>query len=431
MVQSKQNICSTIKLTSRGDNLNERIILHCDLNNFFASVESFYKPELKSVPMAVCGSVEQRHGIVLAKNELAKSFGIVTAEPVWQAQQKCRDLVIVPPQYDKYIEFSHKARLIYSQYTDLVEPFGIDECWLDVTNSTKLFGSGEQIAQLIKEQIKNEVGLTISVGVSFNKIFAKLGSDLKKPDAITVLNKAEFKHKVFHLKAEEMLGVGKKTKQKLNSLGIYTIGDLASCEQKTLELTFGKLGTQLWSHANGFDFSPVVNFTDSPAAKSYGRTITCKKDLTSTSQVQEFLLYLSEKIASSLRENHMLASTVMIHVRDTNLVTKEFRKQLDQPSRLVQTLLKCGMELFEKNWNWNNNIRSIGISAQNLIGEKSHLQLNFFYNNDKAENKEKLEDEVFKIRKKYGSKAIVRAGTMALDINENKSTGFKNINQVK
>ncbi|MFI3141262.1 MAG: DNA polymerase IV [Clostridia bacterium] len=411
--------------------MSERIILHCDLNNFFASVESFYKPELKTVPMAVCGSVEERHGIVLAKNEIAKAFGIVTAEPVWQAKQKCRDLVIVPPQYDKYVEFSDRAKKVYGEFTDLVEPFGIDECWLDVTNSTKLFGSGEEIALQIKEKMKQELGITISVGVSFNKVFAKLGSDLKKPDAITVLSKENFKDRIYNLKAEEMIGIGKKTKQKLNSLGIYTIGELAFCDKKILELTFGKLGVQLWAHANGHDYSPVIAMKDTPAAKSYGRSLTRRNDLKNNEQVKRIFLYLCEKVATSLRENHVLASTVAINVRDTNLVTREFQKQLTQPSRLVQTLLECAMELFEKNWTWANDIRSIGISAQNLMGEKSHFQLNLFCDTVKNDNQEKLESEVFNIRKKFGNKAIVRATAMNLNINENKSQGFKNVNQVK
>ena len=214
--------------------MSERVILHCDLNNFYASVECLFRPELKNVPMAVCGSTQERHGIVLAKNEKAKKFGVKTAEAVWQAQMKCPELITVEPNFSRYMEYSSKVRAIYEQYTDLVEPFGMDECWLDVTGSVFLYGSGEKIAYEIKERIKKEIGLTISVGVSFNKVFAKLGSDLKKPDAVTVISKAEFKKIVWPLRAEEMIGVGPSTKRRLNSVGIYTLGDVASCDKNFL-----------------------------------------------------------------------------------------------------------------------------------------------------------------------------------------------------
>ena len=207
--------------------MSERTILHCDMNNFYASVECFLNPDLKPYPVAVCGSVEERHGIVLAKNYKAKACGVRTGEAVWQAQQKCRDLVIVPPHYEEYMSFSKAARKIYEDYTDQVEAFGMDECWLDVSGSASIYGDGEKIANAIRERIKFELGLTVSIGVSFNKIFAKLGSDLKKPDAVTCIPKERFKEIVWPLPASEMLGIGHATEKKLAAAGLRTIGDIA------------------------------------------------------------------------------------------------------------------------------------------------------------------------------------------------------------
>ena len=236
-----------------------RSILHCDMNNFYASVECMLDPTLKKYPVAVCGSVEERHGIVLAKNYAAKAFGVATGDAVWQAKQKCKDLVIVPPHYEEYIKYSKLARSVYSRFTDQVEPYGMDECWLDISGTEKLYGSPERVANEIKEIIKFELGLTISVGVSFNKIFAKLGSDMKKPDAITVIEKDTFRDKIWGLPAADLLGVGRATQRVLDSYCIRTIGDLANAEPDFLKRRLGKNGVALWQYANGNDHSLVHN----------------------------------------------------------------------------------------------------------------------------------------------------------------------------
>ena len=228
-----------------------RTILHCDMNNFYASVECFLDPKLKPFPVAVCGDVEERHGIVLAKNYKAKGDGVSTGEAIWQAKQKCPGLVVVPPHYEEYMKFSKAAREIYEHYTDQVEPFGMDECWLDVTGSTRIMGNGEKIANEIRERIKFELGLTISAGVSFNKIFAKLGSDMKKPDAVTVIPQDNFKNIVWNLPASDMLGVGRATERKLASSGIRTIGQIAEFPCEYLQRKLGKCGVDLWRFANG------------------------------------------------------------------------------------------------------------------------------------------------------------------------------------
>ncbi|MCC8169630.1 MAG: DNA polymerase IV [Oscillospiraceae bacterium] len=235
----------------------DRTILHCDCNGFFASVECALNPKLKNVPMAVGGDPESRHGIILGKNELAKPFNIMTAETIWQAKQKCPELVIVPPHHDVYRRYSKRINDIYKQYTDLVEPFGIDESWLDVTGSRRLFGDGKTIADELRARIKEEIGLTSSECVSFNKVFAKLGSDYKKPDATTVFSRENWRELIFPLPAKDLLYVGKTTAGALSLMGINTIGELAAADKSSLEKRLGKAGTMLYTYANGLDDSPV------------------------------------------------------------------------------------------------------------------------------------------------------------------------------
>ena len=205
----------------------DRVILHCDLNCFYASVELLSHPDLRDVPMAVCGDPNSRHGIILAKNEPAKKFGIQTAETIWQAKKKCPDLVLLPPHHDLYREYSRKVNAIYDEYTDLVEPFGIDESWLDVTHTLHLFGGDARaLADALRERMKRQLGLTLSVGVSFNKVFAKLGSDYKKPDATTVISRENWKELVWPLQVGDLLYVGGAARKLLKQYGITTIGQL-------------------------------------------------------------------------------------------------------------------------------------------------------------------------------------------------------------
>ena len=393
---------------------NNRVILHCDLNNFFASVEAFYNPELKEVPMAVCGSKEERHGIVLAKNDKAKAYGVKTAEPIWQAQNKCPNLVCVPPHYDRYVEFSKKARAIYSDYTDMVEPFGIDECWLDVTGSSLLFGSGEEIAYKIKERIKSEVGVTISVGVSFNKVFAKLGSDLKKPDAVTVLSQENFKEKIWNLPADSLIGVGKATMRTLERIGLKTIGDVARCKTRVLELELGKNGLELWKVVNGYDTSPVLKTDSLPKAKSFSHGTTQAKNLTDNNEVRATFVSLAERIAHNLRKDGVLASVVSISIRDERLVTIERQRKLRQPTRIVEELVSTAMELFAENWDWHSEVRSATIHACDFVDEEAACQYNLFCDNTRNEKLESLEGQVDRIREKFGNESVIRASAMKI-----------------
>ena len=251
----------------------QRVILHCDMNNFYASVECMLNPELKNKPVAVCGSVEERHGIVLAKNYAAKAFGVSTGEAIWQAKQKCQDLVIVEPHYEQYMKFSKLAREIYGRYTDQIEPYGMDECWLDVTGSGCM-GTGFEIADEIRRTVKFELGLTISAGVSFNKIFAKLGSDMKKPDAITCIEADSFQEKIWCLPASDLLGVGRATEKVLSGYGIHTIGELAATSDDFLKCRLGKNGLAIKKYANGLDDSPVMRSDYVSPVKSIGHGIT-------------------------------------------------------------------------------------------------------------------------------------------------------------
>lgn len=392
--------------------MSERIILHCDLNNFFASVSLLSNPTLYDMPVAVCGSVEARHGIVLAKNENAKKYGVKTAEAVWEAKAKCKDLVILPPDYKKYHEYSVAVRKIYERYTDLIEPFGIDECWLDVTGSTLLFGSGEEIANKIRKAVKRELGITISVGVSFNKVFAKLGSDMKKPDAVTVISKENFREKVWPLPAGDLLFIGKRTVARLNENGIFTIGDITLCEDEMLTRLFGKNGLLLKKYAAGLDDSPVTPEDANYKPKSVGRSTTPDHDIKTRDEVWKIFLALSEEISAELRRCGLYATGVQVHTRDTTLKVKETAHATDIPINSALLIAKYGMELFDKTYTWNLPLRSVGVRAINLKGEGLAVQEDLFGEIRQNEKIEKMEDSLFSVRNRFGKNSVKRGTTL-------------------
>ena len=386
----------------------ERIILHCDLNNFFASVECLGKDELKGKPVAVAGSVEKRHGIILAKNEIAKKHGVKTAEAIWQAQQKCPGLILLPPHYDLYNKYSQTVRQIYERYTDIIEPFGIDECWLDVTGSTFLFGEGKQIAESIRQAVKDETELTISVGVSFNKVFAKLGSDLKKPDAVTVISRDNFKEIVWPLDVGELLGVGKATKQSLGRTGLFTAGEVANTNPHILKLILGKAGESLWRFTNGLDNSPVISAEFAPPPKSIGRSTTPPENMCTREDIMTVLIKLCDRVSSSLRQNHALAGVVQVHIRDTKLNVTEHQRKLDEPIRLTELLFRTGCELINEIWDSETPLRSIGIRATDLVPQDECFQLSLGYDYERLEKLEKLECIIGSTRERYGKDAVIR-----------------------
>lgn len=390
----------------------DRIILHCDLNNFFASCSLLFNPTLKDMPVAVCGDSENRHGIVLAKNEIAKQFGIKTAEPIFQAQRKCKDLVILPPLYDAYEEYSKKAQEIYSRFTDIIEPFGIDECWLDVTGSTLLFGNGEQIADRIRETVKEELGLTVSVGVSFNKVFAKLGSDMKKPDGTTVISRENFKEKVWPLPVSDLLFVGKSTTDKLKSIGINLIGEVSICDDATLTRLLGKNGISLKNYALGLDNSPVTPVTKDTKPKSIGRSTTCSKDFENNDEVWKAFLSFAQTISDSLRKHDLYAGGVQVHIRTSSLAVKEFSYSFGDTTNCALTLAKYGFELFKQNYHFAEPLRSVGLRAINLKTESTAVQQDIFGNTETNLKAEQLEDSVYKVRQKFGKSSVKRGTTV-------------------
>ena len=367
------------------------------------------------MPVAVCGDSENRHGIVLAKNEIAKKFGIKTAEPIFQAKKKCKDLIMLPPLYEKYEEYSKKAQEIYSRFTDLIEPFGIDECWLDVTGSTLLFGNGEQIANQIRKTIKKELGLTVSVGVSFNKTFAKLGSDLKKPDAVTVISKENFKQKVWPLPISDLLFVGKSTTEKLKSIGVNTIGDVSLCDDATLKRLLGKNGITLKNAALGLDTSPVTSFFEETKPKSIGKSTTCAKDFENNDQVWREFLKFAGTISDSLRKYNLYAGGVQVHIRTASLVVKEFSYTFGETTNCALTLAKHGFEVFKQNYNFAEPLRSVGLRAINLKEDSCGIQQDIFGNTEQTIKTEKIEDSVYKVRQKYGKSSVKRGTTIKPD----------------
>ena len=387
----------------------ERTILHCDMNNFYASVECMLNPSLIGHPVAVGGDVENRHGIILAKNYEAKKFGIQTGEALWQAKQKCPKLIIVPPHYEEYLKYSRLAHSIYADYTDLIEPYGMDEVWMDVTGSTKAFGSGEVIANTLRERIKYELGLTISVGVSFCKVFAKLGSDMKKPDAVTVIPKDSFRDIIWDLPASDMLGVGRSTEKFLSSYGIHTIGQLANAYPDLMQRKLGKNGMVLLAFANGEDRSKVAPQDYEPPMKSIGHGITTMQDLENNAEVWNIMLALTQDIGHKLRVYNKNAAGVAIYIRyivDKQISGKQWQCQLPVRTHSAAIIAKEAYRLFERSYGWEYPIRSVTVRAINLCSQDLPEQLQFFSDAATVERKEKLETAIEDIRRRYGKYSI-------------------------
>ena len=390
----------------------ERVILHTDMNNFYASVECLYNPELRGKPVAVAGDPEARHGIVLAKNYLAKSYGVETGNPLWLAKQKCPDIVFTPPHYDLYIRYSQMAQEIYSEYTDQVESFGLDECWLDVSASTHLYGSGRQMADELRKRIKFELGITASVGVSFNKIFAKLGSDMKKPDATTVIEQGHFMEQVWPLPASDLLYVGRATEAKLKRYGIHTIGDIARTDIRLLDRLLGKNGIMLWLFANGRDTSEVSGFGSKGIIKTIGNSTTAPRDLITDDDIKITLWVLSEAVAERMRACDFLCKTVQISIRDTSLQSYERQGRLLSPSCTAKDIFHKAFALYCQN-RPEKPVRSLGVRACNLMVQEVK-QLSLFDDEARRQKQEQLERTVDGLRKRFGHFSVQR-GIMLAD----------------
>ena len=391
-----------------------RTILHSDMNNCYASIELLHHPELRGKPLAVGGDPEARHGIVLAKDQLAKKAGVQTGMALWQARQVCPDIVFVPPRMDLYLRFSRLAHEIYADYTDMQEPFGVDESWLDVTDSCTLKGDGFQIANQISNRIKRELGITVSIGVSWNKIFAKLGSDYKKPDAITVISKENYKDIVWKLPASDLLYVGKSTEKKLRTLGILTIGQLAQADPKLLKSLFGKMGLVLSLFANGEDQTPVNRENIHAPIKSIGNSTTTPRDLETYEDVAIITYALSESVSARLRENNFACNVVEISVRDNELYSFTRQKKISNPTDITNEIAETALELFRENYKWEKPIRSIGVRASDLTNPCCATQLSLFIDEAYRDKLRRADRTVDEIRRRFGYKSIQR-GLMYCD----------------
>ena len=389
-----------------------RVILHCDCNCFFASVEMVAHPEYRNVPMAVCGSKAERHGIVLAKNELAKKAGVSTGEVIWQAKRKCPSLVIAEPHYNLYEEYSAEVNRIFAEYTDMIEPFGIDESWLDVTGSAYLFGSGKKIADEIRQRIKKELGITVSVGVSFNKTFAKLGSDYKKPDATTVITPENYRELLFPLPIGDMLYIGRHTVPRMKLLGINTIGDLASSDVDMLGTQFGKTGRMMYELCNGRDVSPVISVP--PKAKSYSNGMTFVRDLENERDYRAAVTYLAEKVSFRMRRDRAKCRVAGVAVRDTLLNVTDRRRRMASATSSTDVLINEFWNLLVLNWDVSKPARSITLFCSDVENEFPSEQLKFFYSAEETRimKGESLDASVDKLRERYGKGIICRGCIM-------------------
>ena len=402
----------------------ERVILHCDLNAFYASVELLAYPELRGQPVAVCGDPESRHGIILAKNEAAKRFGVKTAETIWQARQKCPELVLLPPHREQYRQYSRRMNEIYGQYTDLVEPFGIDESWLDITGSMHLFGNdAAAIADAIRARAARELGLTLSVGVSFNKVFAKLGSDYRKPDATTVISPENWREMVWPLPVGSLLYAGPAAQRALGQYGVRTIGQLANVEPALPEHLLGKLGSQLWEYANGLDKSPVRPQHVKEPVKSVGNSCTFPENLTTRAQIRRGTAMLCDSVAGRLREQGLYCGAVQIGLKDAAFHSVSRQKQLPASTHLMRELLDAAMELIDRTWKPPTPIRIINVTALALTDRReTYEQLDLLapQRTEESAKLERLESAIDSLRKKYGSQVISFGETSGKEVDEEK-----------
>lgn len=399
----------------------DRVIFHCDLNGFYASVECLDNPALAKVPLAVAGDPQNRSGVILAKNEPAKACGVKTAETVWQARRKCPELVLVPPRHNRYRQISRQVNEIYLQYTSQVEPFGIDESFLDVSGSLALFGLGPPaLAHRIRRQVKQQVGITISVGVSFNKIFAKLGSDMKKPDAVTVITRGNFRDTVWPLPVSALLNVGGATQEALERHGVITIGDLAAAGRENAAQWLGKSGDMLWRYAQGLDQDPVREYVRQETVRSVGNGMTFKRDLLGWDEVSAGVLALTDEVALRLRGQGLKCRTVQVQIKNPALKTISRQITLGRPTQLQKELYQAAMALVRAHWPQGAPIRALTITGAGVVPEGEDYEQISLLDDGREERRrrEKLEEAVYRLRLKHG------AGVIAMGLADNEELGI-------
>jgi len=368
-------------------------------------VELLHRPQLRGRPVCVGGDVEERHGIILSGTPEARRCGVKTGEAIWQAKQKCPDLVVIPPDYDLYHRFSRMTREIYLEYTEQVEPFGLDEAWLDVTASIPA-GSGREFANRLRERIKRELGITVSVGVSFNKIFAKLGSDYKKPDAVTEITRSSFRDIVHPLPVDDLLYVGRATGRKLRGMGIYTIGALAQFPCELLCERLGRIGQVLHGFANGLDSSPVARYHDTVTVKSVGNSTTAPRDLESYEDVKIITLVLADSVSRRLREQQLAGRVVSMSLRSRELTWLSRQHKLDHYTSLASEIAAAALELFEANYNWEEPIRSLGVCVSDLVQGDRPSQTSLFDDQQRRDQRRRLEEAMDGLKSRFGTYSV-------------------------
>lgn len=391
----------------------EQKILHIDMNKFYATVEQMLNPALKNKAIAVCGSAEEHHGIVLTASAEAKAMGVKTGMANWEARQMCPGLIVVPPQYEQYCKYSKLARSIYRRYSDRVESYGMDECWADITPLCNSFATASEIANEIRVAIKEELGLTVSIGVSFSKILAKLGSDMKKPDAVTVLSPDNWKEHVWRLPASDLLYIGSSTTRKLASRGVYTIGDLAHYPVECLQQLLGKNGIMLWRYANGEDRSQVMPVNYERGVKSVSKGITCNENLKNTEEVWKVMLALSQDIGHQLRGYGLSATGVRVYIRESDIhygLAKQ--SKIPFPTQSPLEIAQSARIQFMDNYRWNNPVRAVCVSTFDLVPRDAPVQLNLFTDDEKRCRRQKLDDCIDDIRSRFGKRSIIAASLM-------------------
>ena len=404
----------------------ERVILHCDCNNFYASVELLERPELRDQPVAVAGDPEGRHGIILAKNQIAKRFGVKTAETIWQAKKKCPGLILLPPHHEKYAKFSQKINRIYLDLTDQVEPFSVDESWLDVTGSQRLFGTGEEMANALRRRVRETLGITISVGVSDNKTWAKMGSDYKKPDATTVITRENVADILYPLPVEDMLFVGHAAAQSLHARGIHTIGQIAAMEQEDLSRWLGKQGESLWRMARGLDDSPVRAWGEGEAVKSIGNGMTFAHDLVGREACHAGMMPLCESVGARLRAQGLKCRTITLQIKDPTLKVISRQKTLPVPTALTRQIYRECCQILAACWPENAPVRLMTVTLSGLCpeDEAAPAQLSFFEELQGDDpRQEKIERAIDGVRRRFGRGSV---GTAVEKEIRNSECGMRN-----
>ena len=377
--------------------------MHSDANCFYASCEMVLQPELRDKAVAVCGNTDERHGIVLAESEKAKKAGVTTGMPNWEALKKCPDLIIVPPRFEYYARFSRLLHKIYERYTDYIEPYGLDECWLDVSDHIK---SPMAIAEEIRQAVKDELGLTVSIGVSFNKVFAKLGSDMKKPDAITEISRENFKEKVWPLPCSELLYCGRQTTVQLEKIAVHTIGQLATLPCDYITKKFGKNGHSLWVFANGLDDARVAHMDFHAPAKSLGHGVTCVENIDNYEDANKVIVALSQDIGYKLREMGLCALGVSLSVKDKNLITQSYQKKLSTPTQDELIISREAFSLLLENYKFREQIRALSVTAINLCDKDTPTQSIMLHDYEADTKREKLNTALDEIKNTFGKGSI-------------------------